>query len=116
MIADLSTMDLDCLVDDAEDSDLIAGSEGLLDKNLLFTSGVLVAAGTGVAGAALLLAAVPGQVIGATALSGGLMYAGQRKYEGKPIFPWTQQTGAQPAVTPATVTDHSGQPVAVEGL
>ena len=90
-----------------------------MDKNLLFTSGVLVAAGTGVAGAALLLSAMPAQVLGATALSGGLMFAGQRKHEGKPILPWTEQAAAPapvPATAPAPVTDHSGAPVDVEGL
>ena len=122
MLADLSTLDLDILVDDAEDTGLTAGSEGLMDKNLLFTSGVLVAAGTGVAGAALLLSAMPAQVIGATALSGGLMYAGQRKHEGKSILPWTEQAATPapapdaPVPAPAPVTNRSGDEVDIEGL
>ena len=118
MISDFSDLGLDCVVDNAGKTDLVAGSEGLMDKNLLFTSGVLVAAGTGVAGAALLLSAMPAQVLGATALSGGLMFAGQRKHEGKAILPWTEQTAAQPAAAPAPapVTDHSGAAVDVEGL
>ena len=130
MITDFSDLSqkFDFIVDDAEETDLVAGSDGLLDKNLLFTSGVLLASGTGVAGAALLLSAVPAQVIGATATAAGLMYAGQRKYEGKPILPWAIQEGAKPStsvsetepavqgVQPMPVTNFDGAEVAVEGL
>ena len=57
---------------------LVAGHEGLMNKNFLTTSGVLLAAGTGVAGGAVLLTAFPAQVLGAAAISGGLLYAGDR--------------------------------------
>ena len=95
---------LDCIDDTASatDSALAAGSEGLLDKNLLFTSGVLIAAGTGVAGAAVLVSALPAQVITAGALSGGLMYAGHRKDKGLPVFPWQKDEEAATAATPVT--------------
>lgn len=101
MTFDQSTLDFDFLVDDDAQPEFFAGSEGLMDKNMLFTSGVLIAAGTGVAGAAVLLAAMPGQVIGASALAGGLMYAGQRKHEGKAIFPWNEGEEAKTS-TPVT--------------
>ena len=84
------------------DSEFAAGGKGVLDKNLLFTSGVLVAAGTGVAGAAVLVSALPAQVITAGALSGGLMYAGHRKDKGLPVFPWQKDEEAAPAATTAT--------------
>ena len=116
------------IVADFDGGAVTAGGAGMLDKNLLFTSGVLLASGTGVAGAALLLSAVPAQVIGATATAAGLMYAGQRKYEGKPILPWAIQEGAKPStsvsetepavqgVQPLPVTNFDGAEVAVEGL
>ena len=120
MITDLSTLDCEGFDfnGEASDSDLAAGSDGLLDKNLLFTSGVLVAAGTGVAGAGLLLAAMPGQVVGASALAGGLMYAGQRKHEGKAILPWMDKeeaTTSTPAKATAPAPKEKAEPV-VQGV
>ena len=117
--------DLEGMVEDLDTTDVEVAGAGMLDKNLLFTSGVLLASGTGVAGAALLLSAVPAQVLGATATAAGLMYAGQRKHEGKPILPWAPQEGAVPSTSetePAvqgvqpTVTNFDGAEVAVEGL
>lgn len=69
----------------------IASADGavseILDKNLLTTAGVGVALGTGVAGVGILVTALPGQMAAATALSGGLIYAGHRQSVGKPIVP-----------------------------
>jgi len=78
------------LTEEANDSGLAAGSDGLLDKNFLTTAGVLVAAGTGVAGTALLVTAMPAQILGAAALSGGLIYAGDRKAKKLPLIPVAQ--------------------------
>ena len=86
-------------------NEMIAGSEGLFDKNLLFTSGVLLAAGTGVAGAALVVSALPAQMLTAATVSGGLIYAGDRKAKGLPIFPFKvnaeDKTAAAPEAVPA---------------
>ena len=58
----------------------------MLDKNAMTTAGVLVGAGTAVAGAGILTVALPAQVFGATAISAGLIYAGDRKEKGLKIF------------------------------
>jgi hypothetical protein len=58
----------------------------MLDKNVLTTAGVLVGAGTGVAGAAVLTVALPAQVLGASVISAGLIYAGDRQSKGLKIF------------------------------
>ena len=84
----------DIITSGSDTNDLIAGSNGLLDKNFLTTAGVLVAAGGGVAGTALLLTALPGQVISAAALSGGLIYAGDRQAKGLPIVPTFKSEGS----------------------
>ena len=75
----------------------------LLSRNALTTAGVLVGAGTGVAGAAVLVAALPGQMIVAGTLTGGLLYAGHRQHVGKSIIPQfgsdkqTTEAAAEPA-------------------
>ena len=81
---------------------LKAGHEGLMNQNFLTTSGVLIAAGTGVAGGALLVTAFPAQVLGAAALSGGLLYAGDRKDKGLPLVPG-QAKPAEATPAPAAV-------------
>ena len=50
----------------------VASATDLLTKNTLTTAGVVIAAGTGVAGAAVLAAALPAQILTAAAVSGGL--------------------------------------------
>lgn len=75
-----------------------AGALELLTKNTLTTAGVMVAAGTGVAGAAVLAAALPAQIATAAALSGGLIYAGDRKAKGLSINPF-QKEAADTTVT-----------------
>ena len=76
------------IITDCAPADAVgAGSEGLMDKNFLTTAGVLVAAGGGVAGTALLVTALPAQTLTAAAVSGGLIYAGDRKHKGLPIIP-----------------------------
>ena len=59
----------------------------ILSKNALTTAGVLIGAGTGVAGAGILFMALPGQMTVGAALTGGLLYAGHRQSVGKPIIP-----------------------------
>ena len=81
-----------------------AGAVELFAKNSLTTAGVVVAAGTGVAGAAVLTAALPAQMLGAAALSGGLIYAGDRQAKGLPINPFNKEANASteaPAVEAA---------------
>lgn len=62
----------------------------ILNKNALTTAGVLVAAGTGVAGAAVLTAALPAQMLLAGTASAGLIYAGDRQAKGLPINPFAK--------------------------
>ena len=59
----------------------------LLDKNALTTAGVLLAAGGAVSGGLLLTAALPVPVLGITAVSAGLVYAGDRQAKGLSINP-----------------------------
>ena len=72
---------------DASDVLHTAGTS-ILDKNALTSAGVLVAAGTGVAGTALLVTALPAQMALAAGASAGLIYAGDRQDKGLPILPW----------------------------
>ena len=65
----------------------------ILTKNSLTSAGVILGAGTGVAGAALLTAALPAQMLLATGTTAALLYAGDRKSKDLPVFPW----GAAPA-------------------
>ena len=65
-----------------------ASATDLLTKNTLTTAGVVIAAGTGVAGAAVLAAALPAQILTAAAVSGGLIYAGDRQAKGQSINPF----------------------------
>lgn len=60
----------------------------ILTKNTLTTAGVILGAGTGVAGAALLTAALPAQMLLATGTTAALLYAGDRKSKDLPVFPW----------------------------
>ena len=74
--------------DNASNATEVSGSVvgDLLDKNALTTAGVLVGAGTAVAGAGILTVALPAQVFGATAISAGLIYAGDRQSKGLKIL------------------------------
>ena len=74
-------------------SDATDGALDLLSKNTLTSAGVILGAGTGVAGAALLTAALPAQMLLATGTTAALLYAGDRKSKDLPVFPW----GAAPA-------------------
>ena len=65
-----------------------ASATDLLTKNTLTTAGVVIAAGTGVAGAAVLAAALPAQILTAAAVSGGLIYAGDRQSKGLSVNPF----------------------------
>ncbi len=76
----------------------------ILSKNALTTAGVLVGAGTGVAGAGILFLALPGQMTVAAGLTGGLLYAGHRQSVGKPIIPGTGGKSAPAAATTVNVT------------
>lgn len=75
----------------------------ILSKNALTTAGVLVGAGTGVAGAGILFMALPGQMTAAAALTGGLLYAGHRQSLGKSIIPG-RGTDDKPSATTVDVT------------
>ena len=66
-------------------SDEGASALDILDKNALTTAGVAVAAGTAVAGGMVVTAALPAQVLTLTALSGALIYAGDRQAKGLPL-------------------------------
>ena len=77
-----------------------ASATDLLTKNTLTTAGVVVAAGTGVAGAAVLTAALPAQMLLAAGISSGLIYAGDRKSKDLPILPWVKTEEATTS-TPA---------------
>ena len=79
-------------------ADTAGAKSDILSKNALTTAGVLVGAGTGVAGVGILFAALPGQMTVATALTGGLMYAGHRQSIGKPIIPGTGKSAPTPGV------------------
>ena len=83
-------------------SDRTQSSMEILSKNTLTTAGVMVAAGTGVAGAAVLAAALPAQIATAAALSGGLIYAGDRQSKGLSINPFTKGADATTVDTTAT--------------
>ncbi len=78
-----------------------AGSD-FCTRNLATTAGLAVGAGAVVAGAAILTAALPGQVVVAVGTTGALMYVGQRQADGKSIIPG-RDNAAPAAVTPATV-------------
>jgi len=91
----------DFLVDQADGPSLLAGSKGILDKNTLTTAGVLVAAGTGVAGVALVTAVLPAQVLAASGISAGLIYAGDRQSKGLSINPFTAKSDDKAQVAPA---------------
>ena len=73
---------------DVVESEATADSLDLLSKNTLTSAGVILGAGTGVAGAALLTAALPAQMLLATGTTAALLYAGDRKSKELPIFPW----------------------------
>lgn len=65
----------------------------LLNKNMLTTAGVLVGGSTAVAAGALVTFALPTQVLGAAAISGGLIYAGHRQSKGLSVNPFTALAG-----------------------
>ena len=73
---------------DCAASDDTAGALEILNKNTLTTAGVILGAGTGVAGAALLTAALPAQMLLASGATAALIYAGDRKSKSLPVFPW----------------------------
>lgn len=73
----------------------------LLDKNTLTTAGVLVGAGTGVAGVALVATALPAQLALATGVSAALIYAGDRQDKGLPLNPWASKDETKTAEAPA---------------
>ena len=80
---------IDCVAADGT-----AGAIELLNKNTLTTAGVILGAGTGVAGAALLTAALPAQMLLATGATAALLYAGDRQAKDKPVFPWNAAPAA----------------------
>ena len=83
-------------------SDRTQSSMEILSKNTLTTAGVMVAAGTGVAGAAVLAAALPAQIATAAVLSGGLIYAGDRQSKGLSVNPFSKEADVTTVTTTAT--------------
>lgn len=83
-------------------ADEAGAKSDILSKNALTTAGVLIGAGTGVAGAAILVAAMPGQMAISATLTGGLLYAGHRQHVGKSIIPQfsSDKQTAEPAAKP----------------
>ena len=71
----------------------------MLTKNSLMTTGVVLGAGTAVAAGALVTAALPAQMITATAVSGGLIYAGHRQDKGLPINPLAKADDKKPVAS-----------------
>jgi len=89
------------------------GAIDLLTKNTLTTAGVLVASSTALAGAAVLTVALPAQVVGAAAISGGLIYAGDRQAKGLSINPFADKSEEKES-TPAQTKEAApaSEPVA----
>ena len=75
-------------------SNQTAGALDLLTKNTLTTAGVILGSGTAVAGATLLTVALPAQMLGAVAITGSLLYAGDRQSKGKSINPFANSEAA----------------------
>ena len=76
----------------------------LLTKNTLTTTGVVLGAGTAVAAGALVTAALPAQMLTATAVSAGCIYAGDRQAKGLSLNPFAGKSddkAVAPAVEPA---------------
>ena len=99
----LSTVSFDSVTSVEE----IESAMDLLTKNTMTTAGVIVAAGTGVAGAALLTAALPAQMLAAAGTSAALIYAGDRQAKGLTVNPFLRfmptETVASTPVETATV-------------
>ena len=75
----------------------------LLTKNTLTTLGVVTGAGTAVAAGALVTAALPAQMLTATAVSAGLIYAGDRQAKNLPFIPTFGKDAAPKDNAPAAV-------------
>ena len=84
----------------------VASATDLLTKNTLTTAGVVIAAGTGVAGAAVLAAALPAQILTAAAVSGGLIYAGDRQSKGLSVNPFAALAALSAPKAPAMNDDY----------
>ena len=65
-------------------------SSEFINRNTLTTAGVLLGGSTVLASTALVAAAIPAQVLAASAASGALIYAGDRQHKGLPINPWAK--------------------------
>ena len=80
-------------------------SDGFATRNIATAAGLALGAGTVVAGAAILTAALPGQMVVAAGTTGVLLYVGDRQFNGKPIIPG--RDGADAPVAAAPVADTS---------
>ncbi len=72
--------------------DFEAGGLDILNKNTLTTAGVLVAGSTGLAATALVVTALPAQMLVAAGLSAGLIYAGDRQDKGLSMNPFSSDS------------------------
>lgn len=75
-----------------------------LTINSLTMGGVVLGAGTAVAGAGLVVTALPVQSLIAAGTSTGLIYAGQRKAKGLPILPWIKAKDDEEVIDTAAET------------
>ena len=101
MSAFVSNFDIDVVAAEGGDTSAM----DILNKNMLTTAGVLVASGTAIAGATLLTAALPVQMLTSGGLSAGLIYAGDRKAKGLSINPFSKAAvDAATTVVEATAT------------
>lgn len=76
-------------------------SSDFATRNIATTAGLAIGAGTVVAGAAILTAALPGQVILAATTTGVLLYVGDRQANDLPIVPGRGTAAATPAAPAA---------------
>ena len=95
----LFTYSLFIMFVDSLDSSLVAAGEtdnalDLLTKNTLTTAGVLIGSGAAMAGATLLTVALPAQMLTAAAVSGGLIFAGDRQAKGLSFNPFANSEAA----------------------
>ena len=74
---------------------------GIADFNGLQYAGLGLASVTAGGVAAIGLAVAPAQVLGATAVAGGLYYAGTRQRSGEPLLPWIGGNADAPAAPAA---------------
>ena len=85
----------------------------LLDTNWQTTAAVGLTVATGGVTGAIMLAAFPAQTLAAAGGIGALAYAGQRRADGKPAFPFLKDFGKDNSVpSPESVGRNAAEAVA----